>query len=128
VDLDELGRLLPQLAGPSPIATGAARLMETGIKVIDVMCPLVAGGNAIIAGELCNPSYTFYELTQRLKDSPDGLKLFALLQVWRDAPPGFSFPASLKEEGPGGYSVRLGTAVPYARRGRPVDREPVGPP
>jgi F0F1-type ATP synthase beta subunit len=99
VDLDELGRLLPQLAGPSPIATGAARLLETGIKVIDVMCPLVAGGNAIIAGELCNPSYTFYELTQRLKDSPDGLKLFALLQVWRDAPPGFSFPTSLKEEG-----------------------------
>ena len=99
VNLDELGRLLPQLAGPSPIATGAARLLETGIKVIDVMCPLVAGGNAIIAGELCNPTYTLYELTHRLKDGPDGLKLFALLQVWRDAPPGFSFPASLKEEG-----------------------------
>jgi RNA polymerase sigma factor (sigma-70 family) len=99
VNLEELGRLLPQLAGPSPIATGAARLLETGIKVIDVMCPLVAGGNAIIAGELCNPTYTLYELTHRLKDDPDGLKLFALLQVWRDAPPGFSFPASLKEEG-----------------------------
>lgn len=63
VNLDELGRLLAQLAGPSPIATGAARLLETGIKVIDVMCPLVAGGNAIIAGELCNPTYTLYELT-----------------------------------------------------------------
>ena len=81
VNLDELGRLLPQLAGPSPIASGAARLLETGIKVIDVMCPLVAGGNAIIAGELCNPTYTLYELTHRLKDGPDGLKLFALLQV-----------------------------------------------
>jgi hypothetical protein len=66
-------------------------LLETGIKVIDVMCPLVAGGNAIIAG--------LYELTHRLKDGSDGLKLFALLQVWPDAPPGFSFPASLKEEG-----------------------------
>jgi RNA polymerase sigma factor (sigma-70 family) len=99
VNLHELGRLLPQLAGPSPITTGAPRLLETGIKVIDVMCPLVAGGNAIIAGELCNPTYTLYELTHRLKDGPDGLKLFALLQVWRDAPPGFSFPASLKEEG-----------------------------
>ena len=99
MNLDELGRLLPQLAGPSPIATGAARLLETGIKVIDVMCPLVAGGNAIIAGELCNPTYTLYELRHRLKDGPDGLKLFALLQEWRDAPPGFSFPASLKEEG-----------------------------
>jgi RNA polymerase sigma factor (sigma-70 family) len=99
VNLHELGRILPQLAGPSPITTGAPRLLETGIKVIDVMCPLVAGGNAIIAGELCNPTYTLYELTHRLKDGPDGLKLFALLQVWRDAPPGFSFPASLKEEG-----------------------------
>jgi F0F1-type ATP synthase beta subunit len=99
VNLHELGRILPQLAGPSPITTGAARLLETGIKVIDVMCPLVAGGNAIIAGELCNPTYTLYELTHRLKDGPDGLKLFGLLQVWRDAPLGFSFPASLKEEG-----------------------------
>jgi RNA polymerase sigma factor (sigma-70 family) len=99
VDLDELARLLPQLAGPSPISTGNARLLETGIKVIDVMCPLVAGGNAVIAGELCNPTYTLYELTHRLKDGVDGLKLFALLQVWRDAPSGFSFPASLKEEG-----------------------------
>jgi RNA polymerase sigma factor (sigma-70 family) len=99
VNLHELGRILPQLAGPSPITTGAARLLETGIKVIDVMCPLVAGGNAIIAGELCNPTYTLYELTHRLKDGPDGLKLFALLQVWRDAPLGFSFPVSLKEEG-----------------------------
>jgi F0F1-type ATP synthase beta subunit len=99
VNLHELGRILPQLAGPSPVAAGAARLLGTGIKVIDVMCPLVAGGNAIIAGELCNPTYTLYELTHRLKDGPDGLKLFALLQVWRDAPPGFSFPASLKEEG-----------------------------
>jgi hypothetical protein len=99
VNLHELGRMLPQLAGPSPITTDAARLLETGIKVIDVMCPLVAGGNAIIAGELCNPTYTLYELTHRLKGGPDGLKLFALLQVWRDAPAGFSFPALLKEEG-----------------------------
>ena len=71
VNLHELGQILPQLAGPSPITTGAARLLETGIKVIDVMCPLVAGGNAIIAGELCNPTYTLYELTHRLKDGPD---------------------------------------------------------
>jgi RNA polymerase sigma factor (sigma-70 family) len=114
VNLDELGRLLPQLAGPSPIATGAARLLETGIKVIDVMCPLVAGSNAIIAGELCNPTHTLYELTQRLKDSPDGMKLFALLQVWRDAPPGFSFPASLKEEGLG--DIPCGTVQQFFLR------------
>jgi RNA polymerase sigma factor (sigma-70 family) len=100
VNLDELARILPQLAGPSPIASGAARLLETGIKVIDVMCPLVAGGNAILAGELATgPAVTLYELTYKLKDSPGGLKLFTLLPLWREAPPGWSFSASLKEEG-----------------------------
>jgi RNA polymerase sigma-70 factor (ECF subfamily) len=95
----ELDVFVRALTENAVVADDQLRPLETGIKVIDVMCPLVAGGNAIIAGELCNPTYTLYELTHRLKDGPDGLKLFALLQVWRDAPPGFSFPASLKEEG-----------------------------
>jgi RNA polymerase sigma factor (sigma-70 family) len=100
VDLDELARLLPQLAGASRVAAGAARLLETGIKVIDVMCPLVAGGNVILAGELATgPAVTLYELTYKLKDSPEGLKLFTLLPLWRDAPPGWSLSASLKEQG-----------------------------
>jgi RNA polymerase sigma factor (sigma-70 family) len=100
VNLDELARILPQLAGPSPIAAGDARLLETGIKVIDVMCPLVAGGTAILAGELnTGPSVTLHELTYKLKDSPDGVKLFLLQPLWRDAPPGWSLFASLKEEG-----------------------------
>jgi F0F1-type ATP synthase beta subunit/ATP-dependent Clp protease adapter protein ClpS len=100
VNLDELSRILPQLAGPSPVAAGAARLLETGIKVIDVMGPLVAGGNAILAGELATgPAVTVYELTYKLKDSPGGLKLFTLLPLWREAPPGWSFSASLKEMG-----------------------------
>jgi F0F1-type ATP synthase beta subunit len=100
VNLDELGRILPQLAGPSPIATGPARLLETGIKVIDVMCPLVAGGNAILAGEAnTGPVVTLYELTYKLNDVPDGVKLFTIAPVGRDAPPGWSFSNSLKEEG-----------------------------
>jgi RNA polymerase sigma factor (sigma-70 family) len=100
VNLDELARILPQLAGPSPVAAGDARLLETGIKVIDVMCPLVAGGTAILAGELnTGPAVTLYELTYKLKDSPDGVKLFLLQPLWRDAPPGWSVSASLKEEG-----------------------------
>jgi ATP-dependent Clp protease adaptor protein ClpS len=100
VDLHELGRILPQLAGASRVAAGGARLLETGIKVIDVMCPLVAGGNAILAGELATgPAVTLYELTYKLKDNPDGLKLFTLLPLWRDAPPGWSLSASLKEQG-----------------------------
>jgi F0F1-type ATP synthase beta subunit len=100
VNLHELGRILRQLAGPSPITTGAARLLETGIKVIDVMCPLVAGGNAILAGELnTGPVVTLYELTHKLNGGPDGLKLFTLIPLWREAPPGSSFLASLKEDG-----------------------------
>jgi len=128
VNLHELGRILPQLAGPSPITTGAARLLVTGIKVIDVMCPLVAGGNAIIAGELCNPTYTLYELTHRLKDGPDGPQTVrAVAGVARRAARVF-VSGFVEGGGVGGYSVRRGTAVLYARRGRTVDREPVVPP
>jgi RNA polymerase sigma factor (sigma-70 family) len=100
VNLDELARMLPQLAGPSPIAAGTARLLETGIKVIDVMCPLVAGGTAILAGELRTGSVvTLYELTYKLKDTSDGLKLFSLLPLWRGPPPGYPMAAQFKNEG-----------------------------
>ncbi len=99
VNLGDLARILPELAGPSPIATGAARLLETGIKVIDVMCPLVVGGNAVLAGEAkTGPAVTLYELTSKLNDVPEGVKLFTIAPVWRDAPPG-AFSRSLKEEG-----------------------------
>src|SRR6185503_20295652 len=33
-------QIVPLLAGPSPLATGQAKLVETGIKVVDVMCPV----------------------------------------------------------------------------------------
>src|SRR5258708_17916314 len=92
------------------------------------MCPLVAGGNATIAGELCNPTHTLYELTHRLKDGPDGLKLFALLQVWRDCPPGVSFPASFKEGGFGGYSSGRGRRVFLVRRRATLVPRPLAPP
>jgi RNA polymerase sigma factor (sigma-70 family) len=100
VNLDELAQILPQLAGPSPVAAGAARLLETGIKVIDVMCPLVANGTTILAGELnTGPYVTLHELTYKLKDSPDGVKLFLLQPLWRDAPPGWSLSDAFKEDG-----------------------------
>src|SRR5215470_10949129 len=50
-NLNDFSRIIPLLAGPSPMATGAGKLLETGIKVIDVMCPLVAGGSVVIAGQ-----------------------------------------------------------------------------
>jgi RNA polymerase sigma factor (sigma-70 family) len=100
LNLDELGRILPALAGPSPIATGAGRFLETGIKVIDVMCPLVAGGSVVIAGELgTGITVVMYELTRRLNDGPDRLEIFTLMPLWPDSPPGWSIAAELKKEG-----------------------------
>ncbi len=100
VNLDEIGRILSELAGPSPLAMGEGRLLETGIKVIDVMCPLIAGGNVVIAGERgAGIAVVMYELVQRLKGGPDRLKVFLLMPLWPDAPPGWSIAAELKKEG-----------------------------
>lgn len=44
-------RIVPLLAGRAAAARSENRLIETGIKVIDVMCPLVAGGSVTLAGE-----------------------------------------------------------------------------
>ncbi len=64
------------------------------------MCPLVAGGTAILAGELRTGSVvTLYELTDKLKDTSDGLKLFSLLPLWRGPPPGYPMAAQFKNEG-----------------------------
>jgi hypothetical protein len=100
VDLAELARIVPELAGRSSIVAGAGRALETGIKVIDVMCPLVAGGHVVIAGELgTGIAVVMHELVQRLKGGPDGVKLFALMPLWPDSPPGWSIAAELKKEG-----------------------------
>ena len=48
---EAFGRLVRLLAGSSPDPVSPPKLLETGIKVIDVMCPLVAGGTVAIAGE-----------------------------------------------------------------------------
>jgi F0F1-type ATP synthase beta subunit len=40
------------VAGPVRKDDRARELLETGIKVIDVMCPLVRGGTVAVAGEL----------------------------------------------------------------------------
>ena len=50
-DPAEFAELVPSLAAEAPVGQ-RLRLLETGIKVIDVMCPLVAGGTVAIAGDL----------------------------------------------------------------------------
>jgi hypothetical protein len=48
VSREGLDRIVQLLVGPS-LAPGT--LVPSGIKVIDVMCPLVAGGTVAIAGD-----------------------------------------------------------------------------
>jgi F0F1-type ATP synthase beta subunit len=79
---------------------GADKLLETGIKVIDVMCPLVAGGSVAIAGELgTGISVVTEELVRRLSHGTDRVSLFTLIPQRPDSPPGWSVAEELKKDG-----------------------------
>ena len=82
------------------MATGAGKLLETGIKVIDVMCPLVAGGSVVIAGEYrVGTSVVTEELVRRLSGGTDRVSLFSLgAAIVRPAAGDGSFAAELKKE------------------------------
>jgi RNA polymerase sigma factor (sigma-70 family) len=101
IDQATFERVVTQLAGSSPKADGAGKLLETGIKVIDVMCPLVAGGTVAIAGELgAGTTVVMEELVRRLGGGTDGISLFTLVQQWSAArEPGFSHANELKKDG-----------------------------
>src|SRR5262249_32606239 len=72
-----LGRVVPLLTGRGIGADPDPRPIETGIKVIDVMCPLTAGGSVAIAGEVgCGVSVVSQELVQRLSGGADRVSLF----------------------------------------------------
>ena len=95
-----LDRIVPLLTGRGIGADPDPRLIETGIKVINVMCPLTAGGSVAIAGEVgTGVAVVSEELVRRLSGGADRLSLFTFIQRWRDAPPGWTFTKSLKESG-----------------------------
>ena len=82
------------------------RLLETGIKVIDVMCPLVAGGTLAIAGDLGGGStVVMEELVRRLSAGSDRLTILLMMpqptaEMWPQAlEPGFSHVEALKKDG-----------------------------
>jgi RNA polymerase sigma factor (sigma-70 family) len=79
VSKESFERSVRLLTGP-PAAPGApAEILETGIKVIDIMCPLVRGGTVAIAGELrAGTTVVTEELVRRLSGGADGVSLFAL--------------------------------------------------
>ena len=91
--LDGAVRLLP---APSTVAARLPELLETGIKVIDVMSPLVRGGTVTIAGEYrAGTMVVGEELCWRLRREPGGVSIFAFV------PPGpsVSFQELLEKEG-----------------------------
>jgi RNA polymerase sigma factor (sigma-70 family) len=67
-----------QLLAASTLAPGT--LVPTGIKVIDVMCPLVAGGTLAIAGEWkAGTAVVLEELVRRLSGGTDRLSIFTFV-------------------------------------------------
>ena len=101
----ELERTVQRLTGRAPTADGPARLLETGIKVIDVMCPLVAGGTLALAGDLgAGMTVVMEELTRRLSDGSDPLSIFVMMPPpspeWPSSQePDFSHAEALRKEG-----------------------------
>lgn len=71
-------------------------LLETGIKVIDVLCPLIRGGTMAIAGEYrAGTVVVAEELCWRLRSEPGGVSIFAFV-----APgPSASFQEVWEKEG-----------------------------
>jgi F-type H+-transporting ATPase subunit beta len=93
------------LSAEAPIGQ-PLRLLETGIKVIDVMCPLVAGGTLAIAGDPGGGStVVMEELVRRLSAGPDRLTILLMTpqpsaEIWPQAlEPGYSHLEALKKDG-----------------------------
>ena len=105
VDLTEFEGIIRSLSTESP-ADHPVRLLETGIKVIDVMCPLVAGGTVAIAGDPgAGMTVVMEELARRLSGGRDRLTILLMIpqpsaEVWPQAhEPGWSLAEELKSEG-----------------------------
>ena len=78
LDLTILHRALDQLAPPR--VTEPHGLIATGIKVIDVFCPLQVGMRVALCGALQVGTFVFMrELTQRLQGHAQSLSLFTTI-------------------------------------------------
>jgi RNA polymerase sigma factor (sigma-70 family) len=77
---EAVDRAVRLLAGPVREPDRAPELLPTGIKVIDVMCPLLRGGTVAVAGELrAGASVVVEELCRRLSREPGGISIFAFI-------------------------------------------------
>jgi len=95
------------LVGPTSGTAGLPKFLETGIKVIDVMCPLVAGGTLAIATDIdAGVMVMMEELVRRLSGGCDPLSIFVMMPPpspeWPyslETEPGFSHAEQLRKEG-----------------------------
>jgi RNA polymerase sigma-70 factor, ECF subfamily len=101
----ELDVFVRSLTGNAVVADDQLRRLETGIKVIDVMCPLVAGGTLAIAGDAgAGLIVLMEELVRRLSGGRDRLTMFIMMPgptpEWPGPlKPGFSHAEELKKDG-----------------------------
>ena len=106
IDLADFDAILSVLCGAPRSERGSGELIETGIKAIDLMCPLAAGARVVIAGEAgAGASLLTEELARRLGGVDRPICLVTLLPLRRDAAPDWSFDAQLKKEGFGEGNV-----------------------
>jgi RNA polymerase sigma-70 factor, ECF subfamily len=101
----ELDVFVRSLTENAAVADDQLRQLETGIKVIDVICPLVAGGTLAIAGDAGAGLTVFMEeLVRRLSGGRDQLTMFIMMPgpspEWPGPlKPGFSHAEELKKDG-----------------------------
>jgi hypothetical protein len=86
-------RLVPLLTAAATDGPPSNEIVETGIKVIDVMCPIRAGGSIAIAGEYgTGTMVVMEEVVRRISKSSHPVTLFVLMP-----PPSEIWPPSLDE-------------------------------
>jgi len=95
----QLDRLLPLLTRETN------EVVETGIKVIDVMCPIRAGGSVALAGEPgAGTTVVMEEIVRRISNCGRPVTLLVLYpppsEIWPPSlDPSFSIADTLKQEG-----------------------------
>ena len=93
VDQMQFDRLVPLLTAATTDGRLSDDVVETGIKVIDVMCPIRAGGSVAIASEnRAGGTVVMEEIVRRIGTSPHPVTMFMLIP-----PPSELWPPSLDE-------------------------------
>ncbi|MBV9565169.1 MAG: hypothetical protein JOY90_32670 [Bradyrhizobium sp.] len=93
IDPLQFDRLVPLLAAATSDGRQTHEVVETGIKVIDVMCPIRAGGSVAIAGEYgTGNTVVMEEIVRRISGGAHPVTLFVLIP-----PPSDIWPPSLDE-------------------------------